>query len=195
MRFSKTLFPLLALLVAACSDQTSRVDEVSPTAKPEVTVAVEGFSWIVENELAAMPQPGRSRPLTQDVEYLRQAGVQTIISLSEDPPDAGAMAAGSIHHIRIPVPDFTAPTLQQMIEFVDVVTESAGRGEPVAVHCTAGLGRSGTMAAVYLVANGATADDAIARVRELRPGSIETEAQEEAVRQAEDNYWPGGERR
>ena len=44
------------------------------------------------------------------------------------------------------------------------------------------------MAAVYLVANGATADEAMVRVRELRPGSIETEDQEDAVRQAEAHF-------
>ena len=63
-------------------------------------------------------------------------------------------------------------------------------GDPVAVHCAAGLGRSGTMAAVYLVADGASADEAITRVRDLRPGSIETEEQENAVRQAELHFSP-----
>lgn len=146
---------------------------------------MEGFSWIVDGELAAMPLPGRDRPLTQDVAFLQNEGVRTVVSLSEEPP---TFAEASIRQVRIPVADFTPPTLQQMIEFVDVVSDSTGRGEPVAVHCTAGLGRSGTMAAVFLVANGATAYEAIARVRELRPGSIETEEQENAVRQAEAHF-------
>lgn len=50
----------------------------------------------------------------------------------------------------------------------------------------AGLGRSGTMAAAYLVATGTSADEAIAILRELRPGSIETAEQEAAVRRFED---------
>jgi atypical dual specificity phosphatase len=53
----------------------------------------------------------------------------------------------------------------------------------VAVHCGGGLGRTGTLLACYLVsAEGLPADAAIARVRAARPGSVETEDQEQAVR-------------
>lgn len=148
---------------------------------------MEGFSWIVDGALAAMPVPGRNRPLTEDAEFLKSQRVRTVVSLTENPP---LFDDESIRQVWIPVEDFTAPTLQQMIEFVDVVSDSTANGDPVAVHCTAGLGRSGTMAAVYLVANGATADQAITRVRDLRPGSIETEEQENAVRQAELHFSP-----
>ena len=55
----------------------------------------------------------------------------------------------------------------------------------VGVHCGAGMGRTGTFLAAYLVSQGMTAHDAIAEVRRLRPGSIETPAQERAVAQYE----------
>jgi len=107
--------------------------------------------------------------------------------LTETPPDAELLASRSIAHRHIPVEDFHPPTLEQMVEFVSVVQDSVAVGKRVAVHCTAGLGRSGTMAAAYLVARGATTDEAIASVRKLRPGSIETADQEDAVRQFEDS--------
>jgi atypical dual specificity phosphatase len=75
-----------------------------------------------------------------------------------------------------------------MIEFVVVVEDSVAAGKPVGVHCTAGLGRSGTMSAVFLVAQGASAEEAINSVRRLRPGSIETPAQEDAVRRFEQHF-------
>jgi len=102
------------------------------------------------------------------------------------------LASRAIDQKHIPVQDYTPPTLEQMIEFVAVVEDSVKTGTPVGVHCTAGLGRSGTMAAAYLVADGASADEAIATVRRLRPGSIETPAQEDAVRRFEKNL--GGDR-
>jgi atypical dual specificity phosphatase len=62
------------------------------------------------------------------------------------------------------------------------MSETVSNGAAVAVHCGAGLGRTGTLVACYLVAGGLSAEDAIAKVRRLRPGSIETAEQEAAVR-------------
>ena len=97
---------------------------------------MDGFSWLVDGELAAMPLPGRHRDLADDAEFLRLEGVRTLVSLTETPPDAGVLEAYDINQLHIPVRDFTAPTLEQMIEFVDVVSASAARGEPAGVHCT-----------------------------------------------------------
>jgi atypical dual specificity phosphatase len=51
----------------------------------------------------------------------------------------------------------------------------------VAVHCAAGLGRTGVIVACYLITLGRTADEAIDEIRNLRPGSIETAEQVEAI--------------
>lgn len=160
---------------------SSRVAEVGPIDPSQ------GFSWIVQRELAAMPLPGRDRPLEQDVAYLDQEGIRVLVSLTEDPPDGTVLEFRGIDQEHIPVQDFNPPTLEQMIEFVAVVEKSVAADMPVGVHCTAGLGRSGTMAAAYLVAEGASATEAIATVRQLRPGSIETTTQEEAVRRFEEH--------
>jgi atypical dual specificity phosphatase len=162
--------------VGASSSLDAHVASDAPS-----TTSMDGFSWLVDGELAAMPLPGRHRDLAEDTDFLRMEGIRTLVSLTETAPDADVLAASEISQVLIPVRDFTAPTLDQMIEFVGVVSASVERGEPVGVHCTAGLGRSGTMAAAYLVAEGVSATEAIATVRRLRPGSIETEAQEEAV--------------
>jgi atypical dual specificity phosphatase len=80
------------------------------------------------------------------------------------------------------VADFTSPSPEQLQAGVKAMREAIDAGERVAVHCGGGLGRTGTLMACYLVARGASADAAIAHVRRMRPGSIETREQEQAVR-------------
>ena len=49
------------------------------------------------------------------------------------------------------------------------------------MHCGGGLGRTGTLLACYLVRQGLPAAEAIERVRAVRPGSVETRQQAQAV--------------
>lgn len=176
IHFTKCL--LLAILMAAV---------LAPLSGCDTTEPLEGFSWVVPGKLAAMPVVGREHSLDQDAAFLEQEGVRVLVSLAEEAPDRQVLASHSIDQQHLPVKDFTPPTLEQMITFVSVVEDSAAAGKPVGVHCTAGLGRSGTMVAAYLVAEGEGAEEAIAKVRYLRPGSIETKEQEEAVRQFEEH--------
>lgn len=56
------------------------------------------------------------------------------------------------------------------------------KGEKILFHCRGGLGRAGTLAARLLMDGGMSADMAIQAVRSVRPGAIETEAQEDYLR-------------
>ena len=192
----------VALLVLGCADSRGPDDttgheskNTEPAIVGSVIPASTGFSWIVPNELAAMPLPGRDRPLDQDAGFIEQEGIRLLVSLTEEPPDRATLIARSIESVHIPIEDFTPPTREQMTEFVELVGESVAAGNVVGVHCTAGLGRSGTMSAAYLVSTGVAAADAIATVRELRPGSIETEAQEDAIRRFEESLGDAAEGR
>jgi atypical dual specificity phosphatase len=50
------------------------------------------------------------------------------------------------------------------------------------VHCAAGKGRTGSVLAAYLVKKqGVTAEEAIEKIRSMRPGSIQSVVQETAV--------------
>ncbi len=134
------------------------------------------FSWVDKPRLAALALPD-----ADDLLWLRRNGIDMVISLTEDPlprryvNDAGMMA------IHIPVPDLEAPTGEQLQLAVDTIARAGQSGMAVAVHCTAGKGRTGTILAAYFVDQGLSADAAIKRVRNLRRGSVETLEQEEAI--------------
>ena len=140
-----------------------------------------GFSWVIGGELAGMPRPGQSRTLEEDLLFLRERGIDLLVSLTEEPLDEAALREVGIASLHIPIVDFTAPTMEQMAVFSEAVDLRTASGDPVGVHCGGGLGRTGTMIAAYFVWQGESSKRAIARIRALRPGSIETEEQERAV--------------
>ena len=75
-----------------------------------------------------------------------------------------------------------APELEQIEHLCSLVDTAEGHGRSLYVHCLAGCGRTGTMVACVLVyRHRLPADAAIRRVRELRPCSIESDGQEDAV--------------
>ncbi|XP_054254495.1 dual specificity protein phosphatase 23 [Indicator indicator] len=135
------------------------------------------FSWVSAGRLAAlgMPrEPGHYR-------FLLAQGVRHLVSLTErPPPHHGCCPALQLHRFR--VPDFTPPTPEQIRSFLQLLEEANARGEAVAVHCMLGHGRTGTLLACYLAqAQRMSGSDAIREIRRLRPGSIETQEQEQAV--------------
>ncbi len=136
-----------------------------------------GFSWVEPPHLAALSRPYSA----DDLHWLRKRGVQLLLSLTEDPLPRGWVNDAGMMAVHIPVPDFSAPTPAQLDHALATIERAKRSGMGVAVHCAAGLGRTGTVLAAYLVSGGLSGEEAIRRVRQLRPGSVETWEQEQAV--------------
>ena len=136
------------------------------------------FEWIERDFLATMAWPS---DLRRDLEFLREQGIGVVVSLTELPLKPALLEEFGIEYHHMPIPDFTAPSYAQVRQFVGIVKNARQAGKGTVVHCMAGRGRSGTMAAAWLVSRGRTSVEAIAEVRRIRPGSIETIEQEEAI--------------
>lgn len=154
--------------------------EPVPTTGGE-TYEMYGFSFV--DELAAgMPQPGGMAPLETDLAFLVEQDIALLVSLTVAPVDPVELDAFGLEGMHLPIEDFHAPTFDQQAALVTAVSARQAAGERVGVHCTAGYGRTGTMLATWFVAKGMDAETAMAEIRRLRPGSIETTEQEQAVR-------------
>jgi atypical dual specificity phosphatase len=165
----------LAIALAACGARDGQKKEVPSVMQRE-------FSWVIEDKLAGMPRPGRDASMDADAAFLQARGVTLVVTLTEEPLPGPPFSSRGIALVHLPVRDFSAPAVEQLAEFVSRASAAIAGGGRVAVHCAYGLGRTGTFLAAYLVQEGASARDAIAEVRRLRPGSIETAEQEAAVR-------------
>jgi atypical dual specificity phosphatase len=136
-----------------------------------------GFSWINKPLLAAMGEPLEY----EEFVWLRKQGIQLIVSLTEMPPRRDWINNAGLMQVHEPVEDMSPPEQQQIDSVLTAMERANQHGMGVAVHCAAGLGRTGVILACYLVSQGEGAADAVARVRELRPGSIETQGQVDAI--------------
>jgi protein-tyrosine phosphatase len=137
--------------------------------------------------------PGRrdyGRDLASDLAALRDAGATHLLSLltpdeladygAEALPE-GARESGLACHEEALL-DQRATTADQMDRIARWLDAAFAGGGRVVLHCVAGLGRSGMVAACYLARGGMSAEGAIALVRERRsPRAVETAAQEEFV--------------
>jgi atypical dual specificity phosphatase len=139
--------------------------------------APQGFSWIEKPLLAALARPAGP----EDFTWLRENGVEVLLSLTEDRPRRDWADAANMLVFHEPLEDMEAPSQEQLERCVSAVLRATERNMGVAVHCGAGLGRTGVVLAAYFVARGLSAANAVARVRRLRPGSVETDEQAEAV--------------
>ena len=136
-----------------------------------------GFTWIDKPHVAALAHPDSAA----DLHWLRRNGIDILISLTESPVRRDWVNEAGMIVVNVPVPDMEPPTDRQLDHLLETIRKANASRMGVAVHCEAGLGRTGTVLAAYLVTNGLSPKDAVAKVRDLRPGSVETADQERAI--------------
>ncbi|AIU70879.1 protein tyrosine phosphatase [Thermococcus eurythermalis] len=88
--------------------------------------------------------------------------------------------------LHSPVRDFSAPSVEQLLEILRWIEGKVTEGKKVLIHCMGGLGRSGTVAVAWVMySKRLPLREALKRVRGVRPGAVEVWDQMEVLKELE----------
>ena len=176
-----------------------------PASTPTVAGSEFRLSWIDHPALPAHglglcrcpgSRDGARVPpslLEQDLGHLAGLGISSVVSMIDAdecrligvPSLAAQAVAAGLDWRDFPITDRAVPERDQAAAFQQLLADLSAmldEGARLAIHCQAGLGRSGLLGAALLVWRGVTADEAITTIRRCRPGAIETDGQERYIR-------------
>lgn len=144
---------------------------------PSESYGPRGFLWLKRGQLAGTPLPGVFHDIEYDMKALKRVGVSCLVSLTTKPVDKNILQEYEVAGLWFPIKDMGAPTINEAIEICQAIDSSISNGDVVAVHCRAGLGRTGTVLAAYLIWEGLDALEALDKVRGVEPRWVQSEVQ------------------
>lgn len=146
----------------------------------------ENLWWVIPSKLA-----GVRKPIAEELAELQAAGISAIVSVMDDPSNLDLYQQVNIAHLWLPTIGGTAPSREQIQKLQNFVHTQNRIGHAVAVHCTSGRRRTGTMLASYLIWAGSSYDEAMQTIQDANPDAELREAQTTFLRElAEDGQLP-----
>lgn len=137
--------------------------------------------------LSVMAKPVSGEWIEDEFVGFARLGIDKIVCLLEDleqqevglASEEALCIKNSIEYISFPIPDRGLPNTDQAITLVEQLLSEIRAGKHIAIHCRAGIGRTGIIAGAVLVKSGLTAQDALALITEARGVQVpDTEEQE-----------------
>ncbi|GAB1298148.1 Protein tyrosine phosphatase domain-containing protein 1 [Apodemus speciosus] len=183
----------------ACGGRACKYENPARWSEQEQAIKGVYSSWVTDNILAMARPSSELLEKYHIIEQFLSQGIKTIINLQRPGEHAScgnaleqesgftylpeAFMEAGIYFYNFGWKDYGVASLTAILDMVKVMTFALQEGK-VAVHCHAGLGRTGVLIACYLVfATRMTADQAIIFVRAKRPNSIQTRGQLLCVRE------------
>jgi len=168
---ARSLITIVALLVAGNLAIAGAFASARLAETPRDVPRLRGVTHL----RAVDDQVWRGRaPTLEGYAALAESGIDTIVDLRAERDievPRQLLDRLGLRRVHLPIRDGQTPTPQEVDRFLDLVAESDGR---VFVHCGAGVGRTGAMAAAYLVQVGeSSAGSALQRNLAVGPPSLE----------------------
>ena len=175
-----------AVSAPAPQDLVDANEGAPPATASAVTGGLVGFSWLVQGQIAGTPLPGVVHGMDHDLAALRHMGITVLITLTESDLPQAALQRHGLANVHLPIHDHEPPSLGQIQMLLKRMELLLAKGEVLAVHGLAGLGRTGTVLAAWWVREGLTATESLRRVRLLEPRYVQSAAQEAFLQSYED---------
>lgn len=158
------------------------------------------LNWILPGKFLAMCGPHRVAGIVKGYpqhapesyfDYFRKNDVKHIVRLNCKSYDAKQFTDNGFKHLEMFFPDGSCPNDAIMQQFLQYCEQT---GHAIAVHCKAGLGRTGSLIGAYMVKHYRfSALEAIAWLRLCRPGSV-IGHQQRWLMDRQEQLWSEGER-
>lgn len=137
----------------------------------------QGDFNVISKDFIAFASPqsrkGLNEPFCKVMDFFLAHDVQLVVRLNSHLYEAQEFTRRGIQHIDMIFDDGTCPTLEYVHKFIGAAETVIHNGGKIAVHCKAGLGRTGCLIGAHLIyTHGFTANECIAYMRMIRPGMV-----------------------
>ncbi|KAF9153969.1 Dual specificity protein phosphatase cdc14a [Linnemannia schmuckeri] len=156
------------------SMEASSIDATTSATPPQQQQDDDSGTDISQRAKSKKQRTRLKKSFQSVLSYFSTHNVQCIIRLNDKTYDKAHFTTRGIEHVDMIYPDGTCPPWYIVERFFEVCERVAmDQGGVVAVHCMAGLGRTGTLIGAYLMRHfDMTARETIAFLRLMRPGSV-----------------------
>jgi atypical dual specificity phosphatase len=187
-------------LKTVCSPREKHIAYIYDSNENTIPVEMSrNFSWVIPCKLAGMSIPKHENQI-QAFEFMNIGLVVSV--LEEERLPQKIFDGTNVKNIHYDVVNYRPPEMSDLLKIISEMENTIKEDKGVVVHCGGGKGRAGTILACYMLKNGLDGDlkdasegaqmsgvEVIQKLRELRPGSIETVEQENFIKEYCNYLW------